>query len=262
MSKKGLDFKCNVMNKKFLLIAVLMLSSIGMFAQAQFSLYAGGAFPMGKFKQGELKDKYPAKWALMDEKGDKGFAGIGFNVGLDVLLPISAVDGLGITIGADYFYNSYNSELKDYFSDLTDDLDEQFDSYTLKKPRVMNVPIMVGARYLYEVSDMFGVFGEAGIGANWRKITSYKVTGDIDDSDMSTEMLLKYDSSVTFAFKLGVGIMLAQHFSIGLDYYNLGGAKVKGKYTEKVDDEESDPVKFKGKALKCSEFVVRLGYHF
>lgn len=260
MSKKGLDFKCNVMNKKFLLIAVLMLSSIGMFAQAQFSLYAGGAFPMGKFKQGELKDKNPDKWALANEKGDKGYAGIGFNVGLDVLLPISSVDGLGITIGADYFYNSYNSELKDYFSDVTDALDEAYDSYTLKKPRVMNVPIMVGARYLYEVSDMFGVFGEAGIGANWRKITSYKLTAE--DGDDTYESLMKYDSSVTFAFKLGVGIMLAQHFSIGLDYYNLGGAKVKGKETITINDDESDPVKFKGKSLKCSEFVVRLGYHF
>ena len=271
MSKKGLDFKLTVMNKRFLLIAVMLLASLSGFAQAQFSLYGGGAFPMGKLKAGELKNDFPEKWALINEKGDQGFAGIGFNVGMDVLIPIDAVDGFGITIGADFFYNGYNSELKDYISDYEDACDENYDSYTLKKPRIMNIPVLVGARYLYDVSDGFGLFGEVGLGANIRMITPMKLdceytveeyygTYDVEESDQ-----LKYKTAVTFAYRLGVGMMLADHFSIGFDYYGLGGAKVTGTETDEITIEnisETEKTKFKSKALNCSEFAIRLGYHF
>ena len=257
------------MNKRFLLIAVLMLASISAFAQAQFSVYAGGAFPMGNFKAGELKDKYPEKWALVNEKGNQGYAGIGFNIGADVLIPISAVDGLGITIGADYFYNGYNSELKDFISDFEDQLDKEDDSYTLKKPRIMNIPVMGGVRYLYDVNDGFGLFAEAGVGLNLRMITKYKLEEEYENIygyTIEKEYEQKYDSSIDFSFKIGAGIMLADHLSIGLDYYSLGSSKVKAKWTNKYtyEDGSSDETdgKFKSKELSCSELVLRIGYHF
>ena len=262
------------MNKKFLLIAVLMLAGISGFAQAQFSLYGGGAFPMGKLKAGELKDKEPAKWALLYEKGDQGYAGIGFNLGMDVLFPINSVDGLGITLGADFFYNSYNSELKDWVSDMIDDAEDYYDSFTFKKPRIMNVPVMLGARYLYEVSDGFGVFAEAGLGVNMRFISKMSITYEYEDYDYYYEEYYnveysatqKYKTAVTFAFKAGAGIMLAEHLSIGVDFYALGSSKVKADLSyEETHDGSSyydGKEKFNGKALKCSELVLRLGYHF
>lgn len=265
------------MNKKFLLIAVMMLTSIGAFAQTQFSIYAGGAFPMGKFKEGELKNKEPNKWVLMDEKGTNGFAGIGFNVGVDIMFPIASVDGLGIIVGADFFYNGYNSELKDWFNDLSDnDDDDDKDGYEMTvshKPRFMNIPLMVGARYNYNINDGFGIFAEAGVGANLRMISSFKMDYSYSDpyygyeEEGSTE--LTYNKAVTFSFKLGAGVMLAEHFSIGLDYYALGSAKVTGKInvSSDYDDDDyykgDDSEKFKGKnAFSCSELVLRIGYHF
>lgn len=265
------------MNKRFLLIAVLMLVSIGAFAQTQFSIYAGGAFPMGKLKAGELKDKQPEKWALMREKGDQGYAGIGFNVGMDLMFPISSVDGLGITLGADFFYNGYNSELKDWVSDMEDEADEEFDSYSFKKPRIMNVPIMLGARYLYEVNDGFGVFAEAGLGVNLRLISKFNLSYEYEyeyydpyygyeSHDIEKSQTAKYKTATTFAYKVGVGIMLAEHFSIGIDYYGLGSSKVQADITSEmtVDGISDDPdkSKLKSKALSCSELAVRIGYHF
>ncbi len=269
MSKKGLDFKLTTMNKRFILIAVLMLASISVFAQAQFSLYGGGAFPMGKLKAGELKDKSPEKWALINEKGDQGYAGIGFNVGMEILFPISSVDGLGITLGADFFYNSYNSELKEWVSDSEDAANEFYDSYSFKKPRIMNAPIMLGVRYLYEVNDAFGVFAEAGLGVNMRFISKFKEEASYDNPyygySVESTITAKYKTAATFAFKIGAGIMLAEHFSIGVDYYGLGSSKVNADYTfeetiDGVSDTEKD--KFKSKALRCSELALRIGYHF
>lgn len=271
MSKKGLDFKFTIMNKRFLLIAIMLLASISGFAQAQFSFYGGGAFPMGKLKAGELKDKEPNKWALIEEKGDQGYAGIGFNLGMDVLFPINSVDGLGITLGADFFYNGYNSELKDWVSDLDDN---DFESFSVKKPRIMNVPIMIGARYLYEINDGFGIFGEAGVGLNLRFIS--KLERSIEDEGYNTyygsydyEDLLtfKYKTATTFTFKVGAGIMIAEHLSIGVDYYALGSAKVKADITDDytnitMGESDSDKYKFNGKKLSCSELAVRIGYHF
>jgi opacity protein-like surface antigen len=275
MSKKGLDFKFSIMNKRFFLIAVLMLASISGFAQAQFSLYAGGAFPMGKLKAGEVKLS-PEKWALINEKGDQGYAGIGFNIGMDILFPISSVDGLGITLGADFFYNGYNSELKDWVSDMEDEADEEFDSYSFKKPRIMNVPIMLGARYLYEVNDGFGLFAEAGLGVNLRFISKlsyeyefeheyYNPNYGYESYDIEESTTAKYKTAITFAYKFGVGIMLAEHFSIGIDYYGLGSSKVNADITSEYTENgisETDKDKFKSKALSCSELAVRIGYHF
>ncbi len=263
------------MNKKFLLIAVLVLASVSGFAQAQFALYGGGAFPMGKLKAGELKNDFPNKWALLNEKGDEGYAGIGFNVGMDILFPLSSVDGLGITLGADFFYNGYNSELKDWVSDLEDEGDDYFDEFTFKKPRIMNIPIMLGARYLYEVNDGFGIFAEAGLGLNMRMISPLKLEVEYEDTygygyyNVTETDTYKYKAAVSFAFKAGAGIMLADHLSIGVDFYALGSSNVKAKYTyEYEDDDPYDPYSeeesgnFKSKPLKCSELVLRIGYHF
>ncbi|MBR4837494.1 MAG: outer membrane beta-barrel protein [Bacteroidales bacterium] len=266
------------MNKKILLIAVMMLTSIGAFAQTQFSIYAGGAFPMGKFKEGELKNKMPNKWVLMDEKGTNGFAGIGFNVGMDLMFPIASVDGLGIIVGADFFYNGYNSELKDWFNDLSDNDDDDDDKdgseiTVSHKPRFMNIPLMVGARYNYEINDGFGIFAEAGVGANLRMISSFKVDYSYSDPwygyEESMSIEYTYNKSVTFSFKLGAGVMFAEHFSVGLDYYALGSAKVTGKIKSSSDSDDDDYYKgddsgkFKGKnAFSCSELVLRIGYHF
>lgn len=243
---------------------VLTLAGINGFAQAQFSLYAGGAFPMRNLKAGELKDDVPTKWALLYENGNKGYAGIGFNVGMDVLFPISSVDGLGITLGADFLYNGYNSELKEFMDNL-EDAGDDIDEFSFKKPRIMNIPIMLGARYLYEVNDGFGVFGEAGVGLNIRTITSLELEIEDEYYGEYLKETCDYKTAFTFAFKLGAGVMLAEHLSIGVDYYALGSSKVRAKVKYEYDDHYdnySGTGNFKSKALSCSELVLRIGYHF
>ena len=255
------------MKKIFLLVAVMVLASVSGFAQLKFSVYGGGAFPMGKLKAGELKDGEPSQWALWTEKGDQGYAGIGFNIGADVLLPLNSVKGLGFTLGADFFYNGSNSDIKKWISELENSWAEENIPYSIKRPKITNVPIMLGARYLYEISDNLGIFCEAATGLNIRMITSLK--GEIkrknDGSTAVEEYIHDYKSAITFAFKAGAGIMLAKHFSIGLDFYGLGSAQVIGTQISKLSESTHSielKEEFKSNKLSCSELALRVGYHF
>lgn len=231
-----------------------------------FAIYVGGAFPLGDFKAGTLKDKRPQDWALWYDDGRKGYAGMGFNIGWDVLIPVSK-SGLGIFIGMDYFRNGYNKELKKFISDN--------DDYIEKSPKVSNFsPLMLGLRYLGTINNNFGIFGEVGVGPNVRFISKAvieeKESGyDYYYYEYEYSATMKYNTAVTFAFKIGAGVMIAKHLSVALDYYSLGSAQVKGtvdwreyEYYDGYEYRDSGTSKFKGKDLKCSEFVLRVGYKF
>jgi len=145
----------------------------------------------------------------------------------------------------------------------------------------MNVPVLFGLNYRYDFNDKIGIFAEAGIGPNIRFISKFGIKcvsseeqyAYIDNKEVKfTEYkeILKYKTAVTFGFKAGLGIMICDCFSISVDYYGLGSAKVKGTghlyldgddYTDKYYDNTDN--KFKGKkSISNSEIALRLGYHF
>lgn len=225
-----------------------------------FSIYAGGAFPIGNYKAGNFTDNVPTDWALLFTDGNKGYAGIGFNIGWDVLIPVSK-NGLGIFIGMDYFYNGNNKDLKEFISNNDDVID--------KAPKIHNiVPLISGLRYLGNISNNFGIFLEAGCGINIRIITKmeFGYTDALYGYYYTVNETLKYDPALTFAFKIGTGMMIARHLSIGVDFYSLGSAQVKGKDEYSIYSayygSESGSETFNTKDLDCSELVLRLGVKF
>ena len=78
----------------------------------------------------------------------------------------------------------------------------------------------------------------------------------------------KYNS-ITFAYRFGAGVTF-DRISIGLHWYNLGSAKVKGKiemeenYSDSngTTEHDSDKEKFKWKDLSISMMTLTVGYHF
>ena len=74
----------------------------------------------------------------------------------------------------------------------------------------------------------------------------------------------KYNS-ITFAYRFGAGVTF-DRISIGLHWYNLGSAKVKGKREYEYNDSEgyhdSNKENFKGKDLSISMMTLTVGYHF
>ena len=255
--------------KKFTLVVALMLVSVFAFAQkpVKFGVYVGYAIPMGNMGQGdEIKTSGVnafdgiQNYALMYKNGKQGYAGMGFDLGFDVTVNLP-VKGLGVIGGVDFFYNTSSSYITDAYESYGGylvALDPYLSEYDYVLPNFMNIPILFGVNYQYNFNHIVGIFGEAGVGPNFRMITSGKEKYEYIGA-ANQEITYTYDSATTLGFKIGAGVMMWDRMSIVLDYYSLGSAKISGTCKDDVLG-SSD---FKGNnAISASELVVRVGYHF
>ena len=232
-----------------LLLAVVLFASGNLFAQNNVYLNLGGALPLGDFADGDDDDGC----ALINEKMDEGGAGFGLNAGLK--LKFGIWKGLGVIATMDGIYNGLNSEMRDLFEDVQDEMEEDADDFTLRKPKYINVPLMVGANYTHNFNSKFGVYGEFASGVNFRFITPFLMEYEKEYSHEDYEFSLKYEykPAVSFAWQLGAGIELANRITLGMSYYNLGSAKVEAKIKEKATyngESDSDSENFKGKRVR------------
>lgn len=252
-----------------LFVLVLLAGFNVAFAQSNFTLSVGGALPLGDYAEGTGNSKTGVtKWELLGKSKGKGGAGMGVRLGLQEKIGIPSVDGLGITISVDAFFNGLNSDLKDFFSDMESSEDDYDDYYkaasdeegSITKPYYLNIAPMLGVNYEYDISESFGLFAGMGLGANFRKITNYVV--EYSSGDGVVESTMKYDLGISFAFKVGIGAVVMDKVVIGLDFFSLGSSQVKGKGAEVYDDEELEPRKFKYGKVNPKFFTFSLGFRF
>jgi len=202
------------------------------------SIHLGGAFPVGDFGNDNLY-------------ADKALgAGEGFNVVLKGKIPLS-VKGLGVTVSGDFIFNGYKGDWKDMWDGVQTVIEHA--GGTFVRPRYINVPIFVGLNYKYSVGRSFGVWGEAGLGPNFRTMTTAKT--EVDNQKVKVVFPVK----TSFGFQVGAGIMIKNSVSLGVHYYGLGAAKVKMK--EKYSNGKSAMYEYPTK-YSHNLVMVRLGYHF
>ena len=245
------------MNKiaKMLIVAVLLFTSSQMFAQTDFYLNLGGSFPVGDFADGDENS-----FALVN-KSTEGGAGIGFTAGMKLKFN-TKVKGLGVILTLDGIYNGLNSDIKEMLGESYDDHYDS-DDITLRTSKYINVPLMVGANYTYNISEKIGIYGEAGLGANFRYITN--LSFEIEDYGDEYTETIKYDPAFSFAFQVGAGIEINERIAIGVNYCNLGNGKVAGKvkYEETYGGSHySDSESFKCKSVAPSMIMLRVGFKF
>lgn len=289
-----MNFKNYNTMKKFTLVAFLMLVSVFAFAQrpsekkVKFGVYLGEATALGNMAQGTAKKTtdFPLgdlrKWALTNIKeGTDGYAGIGFNVGFDVTVNLP-VEGLGIFGGIDFFFNANKSALSSCLDEYARNevkVKDYVSEVKYNKPNFMNIPILFGVNYLHNFNNIVGIWGEAGIGPNFRLISRFEkerefntaVTEELDNGELVLSIQektgYKYKSAVTLGFKLGAGVMLWDRMSIGLDYYYLGSAKIEATKILELNGNDyaysySEKTIKGDNSISASELVVRVGYHF
>ena len=302
------------------LVCVAMMASLGTGAvmaqdaqttsadnkKVEFSLHLGGVVPLGDFgdvrMSGDGDDIEDINAAWFDKKSDKGGAGFGANIGMKLKFNIPAVKGLGIIATADLFWNGIHSDLKDLKEDLLDEMLEGYEyedsyyigddyySYSSKRevydakvkiPNYLNIPIMAGVNYEYNLGNSVSLWGEGAVGLNIAKVTKlelyeeghyYRYEYDYYSGSSETEydyeerVGMKYDLQTTMAFQIGAGVKFGDKFSIGLHYYALGKVKLEGEYYEEYydteDGEDFDSEDFRLKSVSPSMFVIRLGFHF
>lgn len=236
------------MKKTFLFLAIAVFA-IQVSAQTHFSIHLGAGLPMGDF--GAYKD---SKIALYNASGKQGGAATGFDFGLKAKFDIPSINGLGVIVSGDFFFNGPNADFKDAIED-----EENEENIEMTAPKYINIPLMVGANYTYNVSDKIGLFGEAAVGLNFRKITN------ATEEDDTMEEITKFDLATNLGFQIGAGVIFNEKFSIGINYYALGTSKVKG---EKETDSpyslfsNNSDNKFRAGKLSTNIMSVRIGFHF
>ncbi|MBR3938677.1 MAG: hypothetical protein IKJ67_01705 [Bacteroidales bacterium] len=232
--------------------------------KTEFSIHLGGAVPMSDFGDSRANRGLVA-WS---DKTEKAGAGTGFDAGMKLKFNIPSINGLGVILTADFFYNGPNNDVKDWINDLIDTYiyDDGFDDAEITAPKYINVPIMLGVNYDYAINEKISVWGEAGIGANIRKITMLEQYLAAGETEVISKQ--KYDIATTFAFQIGAGVKLMDKVSLGLHYYALGSGKVKGMASEEYIENyaggeyEYYDGDFTLRYVNPTMFVIRLGYHF
>lgn len=240
-----------------LILATLLISGGKTFAQKDgFSLHLSGVFPNGKFAEFDDNDKV---CALANGSSKTGSAGTGFGVGFKYQFPIPQVANLRFLVGAELMYNPLNGDAKDWFDDkftsgTYNSTDYSYDyDYEVTLPKYLNVPLMAGLNYAFKLNDKINIFGEFAAGINMRLFTNAKILQEKEgtalysdsytsyyyDFTTTSEATYKYDNAITFAYRFGAGVTF-DRISIGLHWYNLGSAKVKGKIEMEENYSDSD----------------------
>ena len=236
--------------------------------------------PVGEFAESDMDDE---EWILINDDEKVGGAGVGIDLGMQWKFGIQSVNGLGIILSVDGMVNRLNSDINEWMEDYIDDAEDEYDDFELKTPKYFNFPVLVGVNYTHALNENIGLFGEAAMGFNIRKITKLYEHYEMDDSytyyngySYSTiEYTYKrtytynYDMSSTFAFRIGGGLVFNNRFTLGLSYWNLGSARIKGKYESERTSYNGDAVvttkdkdKFKLKSLTPTMVMLRFGISF
>ena len=199
---------------KRILVLVLVFVGVALFVKAQgkFEIHAGGAFPTSEF-------------ASTDVNG--GGAANGYNVGAKYYYPLSKVDGLSLTLGLDFLNNGINQSAKDMTV-------KSFEGAGVTNLKIanwdyINVPLLAGLDYKYNVNKSMALFGDIALGVNYSKQTDLIITFDYQSIPVKGTMSL--DPLTNIAFQFGGGILIDNQYSIGLHYFGLGNYKYKGPMT-------------------------------
>lgn len=254
--------------KRIALLIIVILGKNCVKAQTDFSIHLGGALPLGSYADSQdipnsFQDgNYEIAW---NTKTNKAGAALGLNLGAKLRFNLPAIKGLGVIATADLFFNPSNKEARDFFEDYMMVTMENIGirKYDISIPKYINIPIMLGLNYEYNIKDNVKIWGEGGVGLNIGIITDLTMEASEYDYEFLSEF--NYDNQYTLGFQLGAGVLLSEQLSIGLHYYNLGSQRIEGimKYTSTSDyGAEGDRARGSLDRINPNMLILRLGYHF
>ena len=243
----------------FVLLAVLVCHGTA-FAQPSTYLNLGLNIPQGDFGS-------KANNCILYSNIESGGANMGINVGFKFVNPTKA-EGLGFLFSVDGFYNKLQNNLKseDFVPYYIPDIEGI--PISVKNPKYLNIPIMLGLNYSSEFNRALGFFVEAGAGIDARFITNCKITAFDYSLEQKPDYTFKsqYTTKFSFAYQLGVGLTIKDAVYFGISYFDLGSALVQGT-TEKLlktatsSSAFGEKEDFKYRQLSTKMLVFRLGIH-
>ncbi|MBR1798636.1 MAG: outer membrane beta-barrel protein [Bacteroidales bacterium] len=242
--------------KAFYLTVAAMVAAIGT-TNAQLTIRAGALFPQGKYADAMADfNNNVLRWGVID-KSNKGGAGLGASVGGSYRFDMGITD-FGIVLAADVMFNSLNTDIYDYFDEMVEANENTYKEFSVSTPVYFNIPVTAGLNYQKGVSTDIDLYGEAGIGLNFRKLTTaiiYSNTGSSDQEETTT-----FETSTSFAFRFGAGMVFKKKYVLSLDYYLCGSSRLASETVTEVNGRQSgSPESEKHGNINPSILALRLG---
>ena len=215
-----------------------------------FTFHFGPTFPLGNFGGDDAND-----WIFntLNNKAEKACASIGVNLGIQYKYSLP-IDGLGITISGDLFFNGMKDCIQnDYYDDI-----EQLGYKIKSKYRYYNIPILLGVNYQYSLNRYFAAYAEAAMGIDIRYISNFKYTHSI----LETTETYKINTDVNVAGQCGIGIVYNDLITLGAHFYFLGSDNIKETYTLERYGHSTDTDIKTDEKLHTNMFTIQLGLRF
>ena len=241
---------------KILVMSLLLIVGGQALAQTRGAMFLGASFPMKDYADFDGFDDFALTSADVDD--DDAGAAIGFNVGLKWYFNVG-VEGLGVMLSIDGFYNAPQSDLKQAYANgdaMVDGLVVPGFKYN-STPKHFNVPFMLGLNYIYHFNPNLGVYVEAGAGGNLRFITEMEYVSKISSE---FKFANTYDNAFCFAYQSGAGIEVAKNLLIGCSFYDFGSAPLKG--TRTIKNDPTSPHAATWGTVHPMMLLARIGFSF
>ena len=211
---------------RLILIASLLVSApICTVAQSTFGLRTGLSIPTGDFAYDNIGNPF----------NGAGGARTGFNIGATYAYKLPN-NNLGLFMSADLFYNSLSNDAKDIYeaslrgqNNLNSNLDVSYYRY-------INIPVILGLRYNYPLTDDISLFGDVGLGANHMRMTDMTIIYRGD------EALITFDPATKLAINIQAGIRYNEKYTLGLSYLSLGSYEIDSQATEDGDTQDYETI--------------------
>ncbi|KRP08768.1 MAG: hypothetical protein ABR94_02795 [Sphingobacteriales bacterium BACL12 MAG-120802-bin5] len=147
-------------------------------------------------------------------------AATGFGMGADVTHPIGLIENMDVFGSMDIFYNGLAKDLK---ADLQADAPDAAINYN----SYVNIPLMAGIKYYYVIPDIYlKTYVKGGIGLNTLFIS------DLGFEQPDLSQTFSFKPSVAGAATFGLGVILAEKYTVGFEFMHLGNHTPKGEMEE------------------------------
>jgi hypothetical protein len=144
-----------------------------------------------------------------------------------------------------------------------------FDFSVTKFPSFYNFSIMTGVDYTYYFNKNIALLAEANIGLNVNHVSSIQMNNRLGGIYIGTynstpvyamkEFNFIYKTKANFTYEIGGGLLLFDHFSIGLFY--MGNSPAQLSYDIDAANISDGPARLAQK-LEVSALSIQLGVHF
>ncbi len=243
-------FKC--------LCVAAALCFAGFGAQSQeleISAYFNGFLPVGEFNDDVELMQYGVFTPINRTNIANGAsAGLGVSVRAGIWLDVGSNNFLLPYVEGSFLWNSTKGKYRDIYDDNA--LNSTLQAVPTA-PNYFNIPLMVGLKYRYDLTDIIRPFAEASLGYD---LTFISKNGYHDVTYLGVENYMEYSykPSGAMAWSLGAGTYLGQNVSVGLYYLNMGSHRIE--YTKK--SYSGAEASYTVEKRKLGELALRIGFHF